>query len=206
VLSPDGSTGHGTAGGSSSLDAPFASDRKWTARRTRSGGVYLVAADSLAEDVKVAVAVRVDQWDRLGWQRRKRLLKWAVPGVEWRLQAGRRVRLLTIPAPGVTMAQLSECWSQLRKRLERRAPELEFCGTRAVGSRTGVPHVHVLCDWGSAWVSQAWLSTAWQEITSYGVVDVREVRSIGAARYVAANVAGYVSDQAGGRMFRSRGW
>lgn len=190
----------------SSLDAPFASGRKWTVRRTRSGAVYQVAADSLAEDVKVAVAVRSEQWDRLGWQRRKRLLKWAVPGVERRLTAGRRVRLLTIPAPGVTMAQLSDCWADLRHRIVRSAGELEFCGTRALGSRTGVPHVHVLCDWGEAWISQEWLSAAWREITSYSVVDVREVRSAGAARYVAANVAGYVSDQAGGRMFRSRGW
>lgn len=165
-----------------------------------------MASDSLAEDLKVAVDIRADQWKRLGWQRRKRLLRWAVPGVENRLLCGRRVRLLTIPAPGVTMAELSECWSQLRKRIERRSGELEFCGTRALGSKTGVPHIHVLCDWGTVWVSQAWLSIAWQEITSYGVVDVREVRSAGAARYVAANVAGYLSDQAGGRMFRSRGW
>lgn len=190
----------------SSLDTPFASGRKWTARRTRSGGVYQVAADGLAEDVKVAVAVRVEQWDRLGWQRRKRLLKWAVPGVERRLLAGRRVRLLTIPAPGVTMAQLAESWFALRHRITRQAGELEFCGTRAVGGRTGVPHIHVLCDWGEAWLPQAWFSEAWRGITSYAVVDVREVKSVGAARYVAANVAGYVSDQAGGRMFRSRGW
>lgn len=193
-------------GSSSSLDAPFASGRKWTARRTRSGAVYAVAADSLAEDIAVRVAVRVDQWERLGWQRRRRLLKWSVPGVERRLSAGRRVRLLTLPAPGVTMAQLSESWAALRHRILRSAGELEFCGTRALGSRTGVPHVHVLCDWGGAWLSQEWLSAAWAVITSYTVVDVREVRSVGAARYVAANVAGYVSDQAGGRMFRSRGW
>jgi hypothetical protein len=191
---------------SPSLDASFASDRRTTPRRTRSGAVYLASADNLAEDIRVAVDVREEQWRHLAWQRRKRLLKWSVPGVERRLLAGRRVRLLTIPAPGVTMAQLSDCWSQLRKRIERRAGELEFCGTRALGSKTGVPHVHVLCDWGTAFVSQAWLSEAWQSITSYAVIDVREVSSSGAARYVAANVAGYVSDQAGGRMFRSRNW
>ena len=104
------------------------------------------------------------------------------------------------------MGQLADSWSQLRKRIDRHAGELAFCGTRALGSRTGVPHVHVLCDWGSAYVSQSWLSDAWEGITSYAVVDVRQVRSAGAARYVAANVAGYVSDQAGGRMFRSRNW
>jgi hypothetical protein len=69
-----------------------------------------------------------------------------------------------------------------------------------------VPHAHVLCDWGEEWIEQAWLSDSWQAITSYRVVDVRQVESTKAARYVADNVAGYVSDQAGGRMFRSRGW
>lgn len=193
-------------GVASSLDLPFASGRKTTVRRTVSGGLYLVSADDLAEDVKVAVAIREEQWRRLGYERRKRLLKWAVPGVDRRLAAGRRVRLLTIPAPGVSMAQLAESWAALRHRITRAAGELEFCGTRALGSRTGVPHVHVLCDWGSSWISQGWLSEAWEAITSYRVVDVREVQSSGAARYVAANVAGYLSDQAGGRMFRSRGW
>jgi hypothetical protein len=190
----------------SSLDAPFASARIYTVRRTVSGGLYQVSSDSLAEDVELALRLDGDRIRRNGWQRRKRLLRWAVPGVELRLQAGRVVRLVTLPAPGLSMAHLAHAWLAFRMRIERRAGELEFCGTRAIGSRTGVPHVHVLCDWGSAWVSQSWLSIAWLELTGYGVVDVRQVRSAGAARYVAANVAGYVSDQAGGRMFRSAGW
>src|SRR5438874_3049990 len=143
----------GRSSASSSLDASFASGRKYTVRRTVSGGLYQVSADTLAEDVQAAVSLREEQWRHLAWQRRKRLLKWAVPGVERRLLTGRRVRLLTIPAPGVTMQQLAEAWVALRHRLVRRAGELEFCGTRALGSRTGVPHVHVLCDWGTSWVS-----------------------------------------------------
>jgi hypothetical protein len=104
------------------------------------------------------------------------------------------------------MGALAVAWSDLRKRVVRETGELEFCGTRAIGARTGVPHGHVLADWGFAWLEQEWFSDAWSEITGFRVVDVRQVRSEGAARYVAANVAGYVADQAGGRMFRSRGW
>jgi hypothetical protein len=188
---------------SSSLDAFV---RIWTQRRTASGAVYGVAADSLAEDVKVAVAVAEQRFRYLGWQRRKRLLAWAVPGVQRRLASGRRIRLVTLPYPRSSMAQLAHAWLVLRHRIERRTGELEFCGTRAIGSRTGVPHCHVLADWGPEWLAQEWFSMSWREITGFSVVDVRQVSSVGAARYVAANVAGYVSDQAGGRMFRSRGW
>jgi len=188
---------------SSSLDAFV---RIYSRRRTSQGAIYEVASDSLADDVKVAVAIAEQRFRYLGWQRRKRLLAWAVPGVERRLAAGRRVRLLTLPYPGSSMGELAQAWRNLRDRLVRKTGELEFCGTRAVGSRTGVAHAHVLCDWGAAYAEQAWFSESWREISGFGVVDVRQVVSVGAARYVAANVAGYVSDQAGGRMFRSKGW
>lgn len=154
----------------------------------------------------MAVRMAEDRWRHNGWQRRKRLLAWAVPGVEWRLNRGRKVRLLTLPGPGMAMGDLAQAWRAIAKRIWRQSHELEFCGTRGIGSLHGVPHIHVLCDWGESWIPQGWFSMAWRDVTSYRVVDVRRVKSIGAARYVAANVAGYLADQAGGRMFRSRAW
>lgn len=186
----------------SSLDT---SVRIWT--RFRPGvGWWTVETRSLSEDVAQAVRDAQQRWRSQAWQRRKRLKMYAVPGVLWRLEVGRRVRLLTLPYPGATMAQVAGAWNLLRRRIERRTGELEFCGTRAIGGRTGNPHAHVLCDWGAGFIDQVELAEWWFEITGYRVVDVRMVKSAGAAEYVAANVAGYVSDQAGGRMFRSRGW
>lgn len=175
-------------------------------RSTSGGAAYFSASDSLADDVRIALAIEAEKFKHNGWERRKRLLLWAVPGVEWRLQKGREVRLLTIPGPGMAMRDLAEAWKRLAQRIKRQTGELEFCGTRAIGGNTGLPHIHVLCDWGGAYVPQGWFSVAWADLTSYRVIDVRRVRSVGAARYVASNVAGYLSQQAGGRMFRSRGW
>lgn len=189
-----------------SLDMPFASARVWVDRTTWSGARYQSASDSLFDDIRIAVDLDAERVRRNGWGRRKRLLAWSVPGVERRLAAGRLVRLLTLPGPGMRMEDLAQSWKSLAQRMKRSAGELEFCGTRAIGAKTGVPHVHVLCDWGTYYIPQGWFSMAWADITSYKVVDVRRVRDARAARYVASNVAGYLADQAGGRMFRSRGW
>jgi len=175
-------------------------------RHTRRGWRYEVVSRSLAEDIRIALAVDQERLARNGWQRRKRLLKYAVPGVVRRLSAGRRVRLLTLPYPGASMETVGGAWKLMAARLLRECGELQFCGTRAIGARTGNPHVHVLCDWGDHFVPQAWLAATWLELAGFQVVDVREVKSEGAARYVAANVAGYLSQQAGGRMFRSARW
>jgi hypothetical protein len=61
-------------------------------------------------------------------------------------------------------------------------------------------------DMGYLRGGQAALSAMWRELTEYAVVDIREVKSVGAARYVAAQVTGYVAEQGTGRVLVSKGW
>lgn len=187
---------------SPSLDT---SVRIWT-RWSWGGGWYQVVTRSLAEDIAFTVAEAERRWLRQGYQRRRRLRDALTAGVASRLTAGRRCRLLTLPYPGASSVELHAAWVLMRHRIRRRTGELEFCGTVAVGDEHGVLHLHVVADWGGSWIGQDELSRWWRELTSYAVVDVRQVKSEGAAAYVARQVGGYVGQQGTGRMVKSRGW
>jgi hypothetical protein len=127
-------------------------------------------------------------------------------GIDRRLRAGRRLRLVTLPMPDADAADLWAAFRLLVRELRRELPELEYCGTRSVGPKTGVMHVHVVMDWGTAWMPQERLSALWERYTGYRVVDIREVRSTAVAGYVARQVGGYIGDQGTGRLLRSAGW
>jgi hypothetical protein len=124
-------------------------------------------------------------------------------GISRRLALGRRLSLVTLPFPGADARELHAAFRLLVKRLRVRGP-VEFCGVRAVGSKSGVLHVHAVMD--MAYVRQAVLSAMWRELTEYAVVDIRELKTVGAARYVAAQVTGYVAEQGTGRVLVSKGW
>jgi len=114
--------------------------------------------------------------------------------------------LVTLPFPGADAKDLYSAFRLLVKRLRRQQGVVEFWGVRAVGSKSGVLHVHAVMDMGYLRGGQARLSELWLGITGFGVVDIREVKSAGAARYVAAQVTGYVAEQGTGRMLVSKGW
>jgi hypothetical protein len=105
-------------------------------------------------------------------------------------------------------ADAGDLWAAFRLLVRelRREGDLDYCGTRATGSKTGLLHVHVVMDWGDRFVSQDRLSKLWERYTGYAVVDVREVRSVGAAAYIARQVGGYVGEQGTGRLLASAGW
>jgi hypothetical protein len=179
--------------------------RKW-ARFSSRGGFYTVLSYSLAEDIAIAVRIAQQRWAYEGYQRRKRVRQRLEAGIISRLARGRRLSLVTLPFPGADTGELWAAFRLLVRRLRHQQGSVEFCGVRAVGSKTGVLHAHVVMDMGYLKGGQKWLSEQWEILTGCRVVDIREVKSSGVVGYVARQVTGYVADQGTGRLLISKGW
>ncbi len=179
--------------------------RKW-ARVSSRGGLYVVESRTLAEDIQIAVRIAQQRWSYEGYQRRKRVKSRLEAGITSRLFQGRRLSLVTLPFPGADSGELWAAFRLLVRRLRHEQGKVEFCGVRAIGSRTGVLHAHVVMDMGYLKGGQRWLSEQWEILTGCRVVDIREVKSAGVVGYVARQVTGYVSDQGTGRILISKGW
>jgi hypothetical protein len=133
----------------------------------------------------------------------------AIEGLQVTANLGYRSRWLRVSWPGQTEQAVSRGLSRLVDHAIRPLhPEFEYL--RVIGlTKSGIPHAHTLFRSAEP-LPWKWLSEAWGDVAGPGAwrIWVEEISNPwGTVRYLAKNMVGYLSRQAGESPWScSRGW
>ena len=104
------------------------------------------------------------------------------------LRSASNCALITLTSlPGASWPFIMRRFSRFVSRARKRFGHFEYAAIKEEGSRARMKHLHVIVT-GAPWLPRKWLSGEWTRLSGAWNVDVRRIRTEGAASYVAKYV------------------